>query len=194
MSYTIEYERKVFVLAEGIKVPAGFGRIEHARHQNDYFLFIKEGCNNIDPRPEEWTLSAWGWNYEIIAKVCARAAWTESGCLKMTNGNTTPEAYLKMYRKEIEDASPFSIDALRKQTGIYAAYLCLGNHELELISKQVDEMQDYFVAKGLHYDYLRYDIDLSSEKQFHAFIAYAHLARTTGGYIGIQSFQNRHGF
>jgi hypothetical protein len=196
MSYTIEYARKVLKLSKGTKVKAGFGKIEHQRHENDYFLFIKEGCNNLYPRPEEWCFHAAGWNYQIIAKICERAAWTESGCLKMTSGDTTPEAYLRRYRKEIAEAPEFSITALRASTGIHSGYICLGNKNgaEEWISREVEELKQFFTVFGPHYEYFRYDISLNTEEQFLAFIHYSNLATRTGGYAGVQSIQNKNGF
>lgn len=165
MSYTIEYGRKVFKIPEGTLIPAGFGKVEHTLSQDNYFIFIRSGSNNIDPRPQNWHLSAFGWNYQVIGTICERAGWTESGSLKFQSGDTSPEAYLKLYRKEIRTAPLFSLLALQQATGIYGGYYCLGNKHgkpAEWISKAVEKIKEWFTPYGEHYDYYRYDIRFST--------------------------------
>lgn len=194
MSYTIEYGRKVFKIPEGTLIPAGFGKVEHTLSQDNYFIFIRSGSNNIDPRPQNWHLSAFGWNYQVIGTICERAGWTESGSLKFPSGDTSPEAYLKLYRKEIRTAPLFSLLALQQATGIYGGYYCLGNKHgkpAEWISKAVEKIKEWFTPYGEHYDYYRYDIRFSTMEQFRAFISFQQIVRKTGGYAGVQSYMNK---
>lgn len=194
MSYTIEYARKVFKIPEGTVIPAGFGKVEHTLSQDNYLIFTRSGCNNIDPRPENWHLSAFGWNYQVISTICERAGWTESGCLKLLSGNTTPEAYLKLYRREIKSAPLFSLLSLQQSTGIYGGYFCLGNkHDrpADWVSKSVDKIKEWFTPYGEYYDYFRYDIRFATMDQFRAFLSYQHIVKEMGGYVGVQSYMNK---
>ncbi len=194
MSYTIEYARKVFKIPEGTLIPAGFGYTEHKCHADEYYVFAKSGCNNLDPRPQSWHLTAHGWNYRVIATICERAGWTEGGGLKFINGDTKPEAYLKMYRKEIASATIFSLQALQSTIGVYGGYICLGNkhdQSAEWVSKKINELKEWTKPYGAYYEYFRYDFNFTSEAHFRAFIHFQSLIDMMGGYSNIQSYQNK---
>lgn len=193
MSYTIEYNRQIFKMPAGTLIPAGYGKIEHKLHEDDYFMFVKSGCNNIDPRPQNWNLAAWGWTYKVIQTVCERAGWTESGCLKFQNGDTKPENYLKLYRRQISEAVEFSVEALHKLTGIYGGYICLGKKEIKkgYYQQSIDEMKIRFLDCGTRYDYQRFSIAFKTIDDFRCFIHYSSLAEHTDGYIGMASIQNK---
>ncbi len=96
MSYTIEFDREIYAY-------------EDNSHTN-YILLIKQGDNNMRNKDgtiaKNWELIATGWEYNIISKICKRSGATEGGSLKYQNGGTTPENYIKRYRKEVENAKP----------------------------------------------------------------------------------------
>jgi hypothetical protein len=192
MSYTIEFERKVFVLPADGKIKAEFSQSDLLPKLQTYLLFVNEACSSITPIEKEWRLIAWGWNHEIIANVCERAAWTESGSLKLPTGNTTPEMYLQLHRKEIDCAEEFSIEAIHALTGIRSGYLCLGakGQDDPEISALIDQMQEHFTPVGLYCDHMRYNIELSSKEQFLALVTYANLAHRTDGFIGVEVFHD----
>jgi hypothetical protein len=192
MSYTIEYARQIFKMPAGTLIPAGYGKIEHTLSQDELFMFVKRGDNNIHPRPQNWHLSAWGWEYSLIQRVCEYAGLAESGCLKFTNGDTTPEHYLKMYRKEIANAVEFSVETLNRLTGIYGGYLCLGEKKNDepWIQRNIDQIKERFRNCGTYFDYQRYGIAFKTTDDFRAYVHYAHSAKETGGFIGVDSLQN----
>lgn len=192
MSYTIEFERKVFVLPAEGKILAEFGESELLPKVRTYLLFIQEASSSITPIERDWRLIAWGWNHEIIANVCERAAWTESGCLKFPTGDTTPEIYLQLHRNAIACAEEFSIEAVHDLAGIRSGYICLGTRHQDdpEVSALIDQMQQHFTPVGLDMDYMRYNIELSSKEQFLTLIAYTHLAQRTDGFIGVEIFRD----
>jgi hypothetical protein len=102
MSYTIEYNRKIY-------------KEEDEKWEPNYTLLIKEGDNNVrdaktNLRVSNWELKGYGWNYEIIQEICKRAGYCEGGDLQRAKGwnteNITPEEYLALYRKAIKQAKP----------------------------------------------------------------------------------------
>lgn len=195
MSHTIEYTGKVFKLPKGTKIPSGLGKEEHSLMEDEYFIFTKSGCNNIDPRPKHWQLTASGWNYQVIATICERAGWTEGGLLTFPSGDTTPEAYLELYRRKIKSAPIFSILALQKSTGIYGGYYCLGNkHQLsaDWVSNALDKLKEWFSPYGEYRGYFRYEITFSSLEHFRAFLNYRYILTEMGGYYGLSSYHNHY--
>ena len=102
MSYTIEYNKKVY------------RKKSIDRYDDDLLLLIRQGANNCrelnGQRIKSWDLVGYGWNYIIIDKVCERAGSCEGGSLQKAKGyeseRITPEDYLAMYRKKIENAKP----------------------------------------------------------------------------------------
>lgn len=194
MSYTIEYDRKIFKMPEGTLIPEGFGKMEHTLIQDNFFIFTKSGCNNIDPRPKRWHLTAFGWNYEVISSICERAGWTESGTLQLPSGKITPEAYLKIYRKELKTASLFSLKSLQQATGIYGGYYYLNdkhNCSPEWVNKSIDKIKDWFEYYGEYNGYYRYDIRFYTLNHFRAFLHFQHIVNKMGGYIDVQSYMNK---
>jgi|GEM_PF-6901442 len=193
MSYTIEYARKVFKIPEGTVMPAGFGKDQHVLSYDNFFVFTRSGCNNINPRPRNWHLAAFGWSHQIINTVCERAGWTEGGRLKLVSGDTSPESYLKMYRKEIKKAPLFSLVSLQQSTGIYGGYICLGKqHEksAEWFKDRIKAIKVWFTPYGDYLGYFRYDIRFSTFQDFRAFLVYKYIAEETGGFEGLLSYQH----
>ncbi len=98
MSYEIEYSGGLF------RVPK-----EMETSEDNFLLVITQGCNNVREstgrRARSTYLVSYGWEYSIIGEICKRAGSTEGGGLVLRNGSTTPENYLKMYRKRIKNAN-----------------------------------------------------------------------------------------
>jgi len=103
MSYTIEYNKKVY------------RKKSIDKSDDDLLLLIRQGDNNCREadtglRVKDWDLIGYGWNYMIIGKICERAGSCEGGSLQKAKGfeseYITPENYLAMYRKKIEKAKP----------------------------------------------------------------------------------------
>jgi hypothetical protein len=119
MSHEIEYDRACFMLPKGsTDFTDMYGLTKHPRSWNEYFLFIQQGCNNIHPRPRKWYLESYGFDWTIIQRVCERAGSTEGGMLKPGNRDTSPENYLRRYRKVIAQAEILTDEALHQRLGI----------------------------------------------------------------------------
>jgi hypothetical protein len=92
MSYEIEYTKRA------LKSKNKYG--------NDaYICWSTVASNNVSPRTPSPMLLATGQEWEVISKICQEIAPScESGCWKPRNRWTTPEAYLKSWRKVLKDA------------------------------------------------------------------------------------------
>lgn len=98
MSYTIEYNRKIY-------------KGENDWHSEVYYLLIRQGSSNVfdanGKRSKEWDLVAFGSESQVIQEVCSRAGSTEGGGLQRRGNNDfTPENYLELYRTKIRNAKP----------------------------------------------------------------------------------------
>jgi len=104
MSYTIEYNRKVYIDKE------------NDSFEPDYLLLIKQGDSNVyDPktglRDRSWDLVAYGWEYQLWYVIGERGGATEGGGLQRGVGwHGTEywkiEDYIALYRKAIKNAKP----------------------------------------------------------------------------------------
>ena len=105
MSSEIEYKRIVFV-----KDPS----LDMRDFDNKLYAFVLRGASNVydadtHRRSKAWQFYAAGWPYQIIQEVCSMAGCTEGGTLKVANNRwTTPENYIKLWRKYIAEARPIS--------------------------------------------------------------------------------------
>jgi len=191
MSYTIEYKRQALKMPKGTKIAEGFGKIAHELWEDEIFLFIKSGCNNVHPRPKTWHLHATGWNYSIIQTVCERAGSTEGGCIKMNGKDTTPENYIKLYRKVIAEAEIFSLEKMKELTGIYGVNFYFGNKEVsDYVQKSIETIKEAAEDQGKWYDYQKYFIPFTSMEQWQIFYNCQFAATETGGFISMQSDNN----
>lgn len=102
MSYEISYRRQAFVM------PA-----TRAGHYEDLLFLLEEcGSNNcweIDNhrRARSWCCAAAGVEYECLAEITRVAADCCGGSLVLCGRRpTTPEAYIRAWRKEIAGAAP----------------------------------------------------------------------------------------
>ena len=145
MSHEIEYDRACFMLPQGsTDFTDMHGLTKHARSWNEYFLFIQQGCNNIHPRPRKWYLESHGANWTIIQRVCERAGSTEGGILKPANRDTTPESYLRRYRKVIAEAELLTNQTLHQRLGIQM--LSFNSIKPDLIQS----LNTYYIQKWHH--------------------------------------------
>ncbi len=109
MSYEISYRRQAFIL------PAAY-----SGHYDDTAFLIEEAgssnCYEMDSnrRSRAWGCLAAGPVYSCLAAVTRTASDCCSGCLVL-NGRrgTTPEAYIKAWRKAIAEAAPLTRENLR---------------------------------------------------------------------------------
>lgn len=118
MSSEIEFDRFVTV----IKAPTGDERKEHPLHGwprgfdvNLYLAFAQVGASNVfdfdDRIAKGWFFAYGGTAYQLIRQVATVAADSVCGgmvCLRSRQNNTKPEAYIAMYRKAMEGATPFA--------------------------------------------------------------------------------------
>jgi hypothetical protein len=101
MSYAIEYTKRLYTLPK-----------EKSFEQN-YLALVKIGDNNCyetttNRRVRDWQFFESGWKYNIIKKVCDWAGECEGGSLQPRGRWTTPENYLKSWRKMFNNIQPFS--------------------------------------------------------------------------------------
>jgi len=194
MSHTIEYGRKAFYLPKGTNIPEGFGQSAHELWENEIFLFIQSGCNNVYPRPRSWHLTASGWNYTVIREVCERAGSTEGGCIQFVSGWTTPENYIKMYRKVIAEAELLTVEALRKW-GLDSVDLMLGTKQPDKYEQSM--VEDFKASPLVSYrgkwlnTYDRYNLPLRDFDSFHLLWYRKGCAEYTGGCIAYNHSGNK---
>lgn len=168
MGYELEYKRGIF------KIPKGENRIE-----DNYFWIIQEGSNNCfelnGKRARNWYFMGYGWKYQIIQEVCKRAGYTEGGSITLNGRNTTPENYLKLYRKQIKQSEP--IENLFKLgfKAIITIKKDLREYEKELL-KEIKTDKDF-------YENDEFEIELNSMDNLKKFLKYICLSRTGVNYI-----------
>jgi len=86
---------------------------EHAHHYEDILILLAEGGDNnvietrTGRRARDWYPVAVGVEWSVLAEVCRGAAACCGGCLKLHGRHTTPEGYIKAWRKAIEAARLF---------------------------------------------------------------------------------------
>lgn len=193
MSHTIEYNRKVFVRPAGTLVPANEITIEHKTHENDFYVFVQMGDNNIYPRPRTWQLITSGWNYTVIQKICEAAGYTEGGGIQFVNGWTTPENYLKMYRAEIAKAESISKEALISGIGLTGFKIFIGKNDIQdYIQRRIESMKMKFEYVGKFLDnYDEYRLNFNTMDDFYTWMEFAWLGTETGGWHSINSTFNK---
>ena len=106
MSYEIEYKREAYYLENE----------QNKFNEKDFIVFVQEGSNNCyeiswsgrQKRERSWKIIQKGWEYSIIQEICYRSGFCEGGSLKLNGRDVTPESYLKLYRKLLKSAKPFS--------------------------------------------------------------------------------------
>ena len=87
---------------------------EHANHYDDILILLAEGGDNnvivtrTGRRARDWYPVAVGVEWSVLAEVCRGAAACCGGCLKLHGRHTTPEGYIKAWRKAVADAHPFT--------------------------------------------------------------------------------------
>lgn len=104
MSYTIEYNRKVYIDKEKNET------------EPNYLLLIKQGDSNVyDPvtklRARDWDFIVYGWEYRLWNEIGRRGGATEGGSLQRAVGWQgtkwwSIEEYIALYRKAIKNAKP----------------------------------------------------------------------------------------
>lgn len=104
MSYTIEYNRKVYFW-------------DNEYNETNFLLLIRQGDNNVREsdtglREKEWNLEASGWESNLWERICKRAGATAGGNIQRAKGYDTEsfsiENYIALYRKAIKNAKPIS--------------------------------------------------------------------------------------
>jgi len=99
MSTNIEFKRKVYRIPHNDK---GFG-------EDNFFALQLFGENNVRDADtgaisKSWKLFNYGWEYSLIGEVCRWAGDTEGRMLTLGGRSTTPENYLRLWRKAIKEA------------------------------------------------------------------------------------------
>jgi len=158
MSYTIEYNKKVY------------RKKSIDNYDDDLLLLIRQGDNNCREadtglRVKDWDLIKYGWNYTIIQEVCDRAGSCEGGSLQRAKGfeseHITPENYLAMYRKKIENAKP--IDNLLKDFEVEVMIYRqnefseedkkkIRDYDIEIIDKLIKKYRKEYTLGEYYYD------------------------------------------
>ena len=98
MSYSIEYQKKAYYF--DADPSSGLS-------EKNFFAYHLCADNNVEPRTPSPRLVEFGWNYSVIQEVCKLAGYCEGGTLKPKNRWTSPEAYIKAWRKVLAEAKPF---------------------------------------------------------------------------------------
>ncbi len=138
MSYEIEYQRIVFVKDPELPLDDW---------DNKLYAFVEQGSSNCyeadtNRRSRSWSLIVAGAPYQIVREICSRAGYTEGGSLTLRGRRTSPESYLKLWRKCIANAVP--VTELRQRTSITRARLVLHKEKPELKSwdqELLDELE-----------------------------------------------------
>jgi len=190
MSYTIEYDRVCFAEPEATE--------GMATGQKNLYLFIQDGCNNVTPRFGNWRLASHGWNYCVIGEVCKRAGDTEGGMIKPNNRNTSPESYLKMYRKVIADAIPLTKENLQQRMGLSGFRLSyIEKPTLDNASKYIKEKFEKLVAAGWRRStewsnkYYVYSRPFVTMDDFTAFIDSTWAVSQVNGCLAVDAWEKR---
>jgi hypothetical protein len=93
MGYEIEYKKVAF------KVLDKYG-------DEVYFTYITQASNNVSPRIPRPAFFEAGRAWEIIQQACKVGADVESGMYKPKNRWSTPESYIRAWRKTLKEALP----------------------------------------------------------------------------------------
>jgi hypothetical protein len=81
-------------------------KLESTKSEADYVSFSEVGSNNVVPTDWGWVYHSFGWPYNIIGEACKWAADCEGGMLKPNKMETSPEAYIRQWRKALKEAIP----------------------------------------------------------------------------------------
>jgi len=180
MSYTIEYNRKVYRKK---------GKEKNDR-DDDLLLLIRQGDNNCREaksglRVKDWDLIKFGWNYQIIQEVCERAGSCEGGSLQKAKGFESewisPENYLAVYRKKIENAKPiddllkdFKVEVMiyRKEKFSEKEMEKIRKYDLEIIDDLLKKYKKDYALNEYYYDkkIKTYRRELKSLDEFYEFL------------------------
>lgn len=104
MSYTIEYNRKIYKWRDKYS-------------EDNYILLIREGDNNVRDadtglRSKEWHFITTGWEYCLWEKIGERSGYCEGGSIQRAKGFEADyisiEDYIALYRKAIKNAKPLN--------------------------------------------------------------------------------------
>lgn len=165
MSYSIEYEKKAFVF-------------DSISGEKNYLIYNTMADNNVSPRVPSPNFISYGWNYQAIKEICKLAGYCEGGMLKPKNRDCSPESYVKVWRKKIAEAKPFS--EFRKEFPTAQFRVAVEKEQMkEFIDKKENEKSyeyeiiNKFVSAGNAYmiqfigNYLvEFQIRLENEKSF----------------------------
>lgn len=186
MSYTIEYSRKAFYLPKGTAIPEGYGKSAHELWEDEIFLFVKAGCNNVYPRPKTWGLVCFGWNFSVVAEVCKMAGYTEGGSIKLNGKDTTPENYLSLYRKTLAQKEELTVENL-KAWGVSHFELAIGPKELaEYHQSNLEVLKAKSIDCTKRYDkYDVYSIALTDMDSIILLMNVHYLSRESDGWFSI---------
>jgi hypothetical protein len=94
MSHEIEFSRHAYFIPD-------------PTFEKAFFTYVTTSSNNVNPRTPKPLLFKAGYAYEIIGEACRVGASVESGCWKPRNRKSSPEAYIKSWRKKLKEARPF---------------------------------------------------------------------------------------
>jgi len=143
MSYTIEYNRKIYIDKEKDEVSPV------------YLLLIKQGDSNVyDPatglRDRGWDLIKYGGEYQLWNVIGERGGTTEGGGLQKAVGWKGTESwriedYIALYRKAIKNAKP--IEKVLEDFDVYA------------IIRTIDKEKEKSEEDEKKYNYNNYEME-----------------------------------
>jgi len=166
MSYTIEYNRKVYWWEEDTQFST-----------RNYLLLIRQGDNNVRDadtglRSKDWELITYGWEYQLWEKIGERAGYTEGGSLQRANGFGTKsfsiEDYIALYRRAIKNAAP-----LEKIFDFFSAIdftierkkVIQSEYDAEKINEAFKKYRFRYVGRSYyHEDIKRYSLPITNIK------------------------------
>jgi hypothetical protein len=168
MSYTIEYNRKVFWWKDEDK---NF-------NERNYLLLIRQGDNNVRDadtglRSKSWDFIACGWEYQMWVKIGKRAGYTEGGGLQRAKGfeseRISIEDYIALYRKAIKNAKP-----LEKIFSVFSVKFIIerkkviqGEYESEKVNAALKKYKFKYAGRDYYYkDVKIYSLPITNTGDF----------------------------
>lgn len=179
MSYELEYKRESYFLEDG-----------KYKDEKDFVVFVQEGSNNdydctTGKRSRTWHLVEHGWNYSVIQEICKRAGYCEGGGLTLRGKHTSPENYLRIYRKLLKNSKPFrefNKDFYLKQFTINVRPYLHHDYEKDLL-KELSKNKKF---KKEIYEWskndkeVRFITEINSEEDLREVLKYSCLCRYNG--------------
>lgn len=171
MSYTIEYNRKIFYW------------YDTRSGERNYLLLVREGENNdrdayTGLRSKDWHIIAQGWEPLLWTKIGERAGYTEGGMLQKAKGFESEyisiEDYIAVYRKAIKNAKPIeqNFDSFSKiDVYIEREKDIISEYESKVINEALRKYKFQYFGRDHYYKNVRrYFLSITNPKDLLYFL------------------------